>query len=223
MHPRGVATHAMSNDFADELFAGENYADAPGAMLAVVDRSGISWQRSVGRPRLTDERGFSGSTRFRLCSISKSMGAQVVVALADAGKIDLKAAACTYLPALRGLPHQPTVMQLLAMQSGVREFISLAYYATAHDALPIKTTQFLELLFAQRGLNFEPGATTLYSNSNYLLLQAIVEQVTDSSICDSLQKYVFGPAGMRDAAFVRGPVLQEPGIASFQPQLCPKT
>jgi len=203
----------MSNDFADELFAGENYADAPGAMLAVVDRGGLAWQRSVGRPRLTDESEFNGNTRFRLCSVSKSMGAQVMVALAQAGKLDLEAAACTYLPELRALPHRPTVRQLLAMQSGVREVISLAYYATAHDALPIKTAQFLELLFAQRGLNFEPGATTLYSNSNYLLLQAIVERVTAAPVCDSLQKYVFGPAGMRDAAFVRGPVLQEYAIA----------
>ncbi len=47
-------------------------------------------------------------------------------------------------------------------------------------------------------LSFEPGSTTEYSNLNYWILGAIIEQVTDKSLHDAFKELIFDELGMRN-------------------------
>ena len=52
--------------------------------------------------------------------------------------------------------------------------------------------------------SFAPGAGWEYSNTNYVLLGMVIEQVTGQSITDVFQERIFGPFGMTQSTFPPG-------------------
>lgn len=94
------------------------------------------------------------------------------------------------------------------MQSGIVDYINdpLNYWVNVEpqdmerfwagffrDEVP--DAVFLENLYAAP-LEFEPGTTQRYSNTNYHLLAMILEQMTGMRYCDYLQTHVFDPCGL---------------------------
>jgi hypothetical protein len=59
----------------------------------------------------------------------------------------------------------------------------------------------LRMLSRQRGLNFEPGSSFLYSNSGYVLLSIIVKRVTGKPLDEVARSRVFAPLGMKQTLF----------------------
>jgi D-alanyl-D-alanine carboxypeptidase len=95
------------------------------------------------------------------------------------------------------------------MRSGVAEFADAdvlgAYYRrplatfTAQDALR---------LAAAKAASFTaPNEQTVYINTNYVLLERIVERVSGQDMDAYLQAHVMGPLGMRRTFYATGPVL----------------
>lgn len=54
-------------------------------------------------------------------------------------------------------------------------------------------------MFRNKPLDFEPGSKFEYSNSNYLLLGAVIEKVTGEDYGNFLRKRIFVPLGMNDS------------------------
>lgn len=48
-------------------------------------------------------------------------------------------------------------------------------------------------------LKFEPGSAYLYSNSGYVLLAYVVEQVSGMSYADYVQQTILKPLGMKNS------------------------
>jgi hypothetical protein len=62
--------------------------------------------------------------------------------------------------------------------------------------------QIFEMLKKQEGLNFNPGSSFLYSNSNYNLLVKIIESVTDTTINFWMHENLFNPLGMSNTFYI---------------------
>jgi CubicO group peptidase (beta-lactamase class C family) len=62
----------------------------------------------------------------------------------------------------------------------------------------------------RRETDLEPGEGFLYSNSNYVLLAAVVERVSSQSLADFLKARIFDPLGLD---MVLAPTLHAPDIA----------
>ena len=63
---------------------------------------------------------------------------------------------------------------------------------------------------------FAPGEQSSYSNSNYVLLGLIVEELTGQRLDQVLQKRVFDPAGMGDTSMSPGRVAEAPLVRGYQ-------
>ncbi|MCH7549954.1 MAG: serine hydrolase, partial [Candidatus Krumholzibacteriota bacterium] len=61
--------------------------------------------------------------------------------------------------------------------------------------------EILDLLARQKALNFAPGERYLYSNSGYLMLGEIVEQVSGKTLRQFADERIFRPLGMRVSLF----------------------
>jgi D-alanyl-D-alanine carboxypeptidase len=136
-----------------------------------------------------------GETRFRIASMYKMFTAVAVLQLVEAGKLELDGTVATYLPDYpnRELAAQVTIRQLLTHSAGTGDIFTPEYSARREQVREHR--DYIEL-FGQRATQFTPGSATGYSNYGYVLLGAIIEQVSGRSYHDYVQAEVFAPAGM---------------------------
>lgn len=190
----------------DALF-GDVAADAPGCAAALISDGRLAWRGCFGVASTASGAAITPATRFRIASMTKPMLAMVMLALADAGTIALDAPVTRWLPELT-VPQPPTLAQLLAMQSGLPEGPPLHWLATGHSTRAgLTLAAELALQLRQRSQLFAPGSRTLYTNSNYLLLQLVAERASARPLAALLAAHVFAPAGMTAARLHDGPAL----------------
>jgi D-alanyl-D-alanine carboxypeptidase len=135
------------------------------------------------------------ATRFRIASMYKMFTAVAVLQLVEAGKLELDGTVATYLPDYpnRELAAQVTIRQLLTHSAGTGDIFTPEYSARREQVREHR--DYIEL-FGQRATEFTPGSATGYSNYGYVLLGAIIEQVSGRSYHDHVQAEIFAPAGM---------------------------
>lgn len=137
-------------------------------------------------------------TKFRLGSLTKAFTAAAILQLAEKGKLKLED------PVARFLPDYPqaekiTIHHLLTHTSGIPNFTALAEYQKFK--LNPTTLNGTINLFRPLPLDFEPGTKFRYSNSNYILLTAIIEKVSGRSYADYLRENIFLPLNMLDTCY----------------------
>ncbi|MCB0124853.1 MAG: beta-lactamase family protein, partial [Caldilineaceae bacterium] len=135
-------------------------------------------------------------TRFGYASVGKMFTAVAVVQLAEAGKLNYTDPMGRYLPDYpAAVANQVTIDQLLTHRSGIPDFFEEWTRFQAVQTSTDPQRDYLSL-FMNKPLHFKPGERFEYSNSNYILLGAIIEQVSGLSYAAYLQTHIFDPAGM---------------------------
>ncbi len=197
----------------DALFAGQDFAAAPGCVATLIKGDAVAWQGCFGLARLDTAAPLTPQTRMRIASITKPMVAMMLAALEDEGKLALADPLSRHVPEHR-FEADPTLAQLLAMKSGIPETYPLVWLGLGDAAALADHSQaLLALLLAQRGLNFAPGERTLYANANTVLLQLAAERATSEALGGLLRRHVFDPARMTTAVLDAGLAHRLPGTA----------
>lgn len=136
-------------------------------------------------------------TKFRYGSAGKMFTAVAVLQLVEAGRLSLDGTVDTYLPGYpnRELATTVTLRHLLTHTGGTGGLDNLeSDYAGDRQALRTHA-DYLEAHSA-RAPAFKPGTKVDYSNYGFVLLGAIIENVTGQDYYDVLREKVFAPAGM---------------------------
>jgi CubicO group peptidase (beta-lactamase class C family) len=137
-------------------------------------------------------------TKFNLGSINKAFTSLGIRQLAAQGKLSLDDTLKKFLPDYpnREAARKVTVRHLLNMSSGIGDIFGDRYKQTPKESL-MTIRDFLPL-FADLPLSFEPGTQRQYSNGGYLVLGAIIEEVSGLDYYTYARKNIFDPAGMND-------------------------
>jgi len=146
-----------------------------------------------------------GDTKFRLGSLTKQFTAVAVLLLRERGQLDLDAPVKTWLPDAPAAWDAVTVRQLLSHTAGLPDFTRLEDYEARKTAST--TTEDLMARFRDLPLTFTPGERFAYSNSNYVVLTAIIEAASGQSYAEFVQANLFGPLGMADSGYDRADVI----------------
>ncbi|MEO0374608.1 MAG: serine hydrolase [Cyanobacteria bacterium P01_A01_bin.17] len=137
-------------------------------------------------------------TKFRIGSITKQFTAAAILQLQDRGLLTVQAPIATYLPDYPNGDYI-TLHHLLTHTAGIPDLTSFP------DSLEwIRQPTTLEALIARfrdLPLEFEPGEQYRYSNSGYVLLTQIIEQVSKQSYADYLQAQLLTPLGLENTAY----------------------
>ncbi|MEC0308620.1 serine hydrolase [Paenibacillus lautus] len=172
----------------------------PGLSVAILQDGDMVFTNSYG---VTAEGStVSSKTPFLLGSISKSMTALGIVQLVESGKVDLDKSIGAYLPWFAAEASSEvssiTIRQLLAQTSGYSTYTGLEYSDVgAKDASGLKENV---RNLSNAMLSRTPGEQHQYSNANYMILGAVLEEVSGQSYADYMEQHVFGPLGMSTAA-----------------------
>ena len=130
----------------------------------------------------------------------RMLGSLVNLELAQEGMIDLDAQISTYLP--QPLASEPklahiTVRQLLGMESGLADYlVNTNGIAGDIAANPARIWTPQELVDVALGLDADPIGTGGYTNTNYVLLGMVAQQVGGASLSSLISDRLAGPLGL---------------------------
>lgn len=163
----------------------------------------------------TDAAKLTVDTPFLIGSLSKQFTAAAVMMLEEDGKLSVDDTLDLYFPDYV-IGRDITIKDLLDMRSGIVDIYSAASddeYADSESSAELPFEIYAEAdaydnklavtewLFNQP-LNFETNTNVEYSNSNYLLLAEIVEQVSGKDYHTFLSENIFAPLGMNSTTTI---------------------
>ena len=127
----------------------------------------------------------------------------LIIQLVQEGKIKLDDSITDHLPYYRkDTGDQITIHQLLAHQSGIKDFTSSFDYRGTISRTSFGKDEFIKL-HCMGDLVNEPGTIYSYCNAGYCILGRIVEKVTGQTFEQNLHKRIFEPLGMNGSGFDR--------------------
>jgi CubicO group peptidase (beta-lactamase class C family) len=171
-------------------------ADQFSGVVLAARRGEPAFARAYGLADKVHNVSNSIETPFQYASVGKMFTAVAVAQLAEADKLSFDQTVADYLPEFVGKSAGAiTLRQLLTHQSGILDFFEAKerFERVQHSANPQR--DYLQV-FAEEPLRFAPGERFEYSNSNFILLGAIVERVSGLGFEKYLDERIFAPAGM---------------------------
>jgi len=188
---------------------------APGAVIFVDSPAG-RYYRSIGAADIESCTSFDPTTPFPIGSNTKMMTAAVIYQLQEEGLLSTSDLVSQYLPdeiALWDGAESITIDMLLGHTSGLPDYLNSHHPATLGgryeagdwDALAEAfTPEELVALSANEPLLFAPGAEGQwsYSNTGYIMLGQIIEQVTGQSYIDVVTERIINRLGLEHTVLV---------------------
>jgi len=130
----------------------------------------------------------------------------IILQLESEGKISINDSLFKYFPIEYPKWSEVKISQLLNMTSGINNYLGKDI-----NSIPPKflsqpshhyTKEELLDLVVHDNLNFKPGERWEYSNTNYILLGKIIENVTNNSISEELKNRILIPLSLNQTFFV---------------------
>lgn len=203
---------AEGRAFVDGAVAGVMQEDRlPGLMLKITGPAG-SYSKAYGVADIATNRPLALNDEVRIASITKSFTATAVLQLVQHGTLSLNDRLADFF---KGIPYgrKITLRQILAMRSGVWELTADPAFLKAFTANPLlpswRPTRILKLLRTHKP-QFRPGARTLYTDTNYILLGLIMEKATGMSARGLITRNVIKRLGLKHTYFPVKPGLRSP-------------
>ncbi|MPZ63568.1 MAG: serine hydrolase [Propionibacteriales bacterium] len=188
---------AGPQSWLDEVVA----AGAVGALAEVRDEDGV-WRGTSGVAEMGKTRAVPVRGRFRVGSITKTFVATVILQLVGEGRLGLDDTVEAWLPGVVPDGHRITVRHLLNHTSGLYDYLRTLPMPPTQEFWDNRWRTWTASELVQRAVanppTFEPpGSAYAYSNTNYVLLGRIVEEVTGGSYGEEIERRVIRPLRLR--------------------------
>ncbi|HEY5978744.1 MAG TPA: serine hydrolase domain-containing protein [Microlunatus sp.] len=182
--------------------------EVPGCSAAVGNDGEVVWQGVRGVAVEEPATPITPDTTFDIGSVSKQFTALAVATLADRGRLSLDDVVAEHLDGYPPWAEKVTLSQLIHHTGGVPDMDGLAVAAGVSGEMELSFDDVLQVIKeGATALEFEPGSRWAYTDTGYLLLAAIVEDVTHQPLAEYLQQTFFAPL---DLTMTVGPPLQDP-------------
>jgi CubicO group peptidase (beta-lactamase class C family) len=180
--------------------------------LVITTPEGVAYQSGYGNANRAQEQLNTTQTRFRIGSISKTFTALIIMQLVEEGKLKLNDRLGDFFP---DLPNAQaiTVAQMLGHRSGLYNFTNAQQYLTYMEK-PQSRADMLAI-FKEGGTVFEPGEKMEYSNTNYVLLSFIAEEVEQQRFAAIFQKRIAQRLSLKNT-YVETAASNQPKAESYE-------
>jgi D-alanyl-D-alanine carboxypeptidase len=199
-----LSSEIQANDLSAQLQKDLNNSlkdhSSPGAVLLVDNGKMGPLLFAAGESDIKKHTPMRVDDTFRIASMSKTFLATAILKLVDLHQIKLDDLAKNYLPKSIDILRIPngemvTIRELLQMRSGIPEY----YLGDEYDALFAEDThhivtpeEAIKAIYDKKPL-FKPNQKYNYSNTNYVLLHMIVEQITKKTLAEAMQDLIIKP------------------------------
>lgn len=184
----------------------------PGAIVSINLPGQGSWTTAMGTSNLKTQAPLNVESHMRIGSITKTFTATIILRLVEEHKLRLDDPVSKYHLNVPNGVHI-TIREMLNMTSGLFNYTEDGGFLQSLIADPERAWSPRELLtiaFSHQPY-FAPGQGWYYSNTNYIVLGLLIEQITDMPIEEIFQQDIFKPLGMVNTSFPRRTSTAIPG------------
>ena len=175
----------------------------PGVCLSISFSHDEVFHFSSGVSSYEDNTSMKPNSRLMSGSTGKMLFSAVILQAIEQGLMALDDPAINYLKDFEWYRtfanyDQITIRQLLNHTSGLPRYIFQEEFLSAISRNPSKKRAPIEAIqvISQKEAVHEPGKSWAYSDSNYILLGLIYEELTGRKIYDDVIKSIIKPAGL---------------------------
>lgn len=183
---RETASDAVVDELVDE--------GDPGCSAAVAIHGEVVWTGVKGVANLETGEELTTQTRFDMASVSKQFTATAILMLQREGLLSVSDPIGSYVDGLPRWGRTITLDQLIHHTSHIEDYWKKLDADGVEFTDPATQADVLQAIRSVSTL--EPETGYLYSNSNYVLLAAVVERVSGQSLADFLDTRIFTPLGL---------------------------
>ena len=148
-------------------------------------------EKTNGLEREDDRFHITFNTCFRLASVSKQFIAYAILFLIEEQLLSFSTPITEIFDDLPQYFKKITIQQLLNHTSGIYDYEKMPHQENDEQ---IKDKQVLEFLKTTTHTYFKPGTKYQYSNTGYILLGQIIEQISKTKIDEYLKEKIFTKA-----------------------------
>ncbi|MBK7036269.1 MAG: serine hydrolase [Bacteroidetes bacterium] len=156
----------------------------------------VLYKKAFGVTDIKTGESLQTSSSFNLASVSKQFIGMCILILSEEGKLTLDDNIKKYLPEL---PYVDiTIRNLLTHTSGIPEYFDL--YNNHRETLDTLNNEKLIQLYNTYSprLEFLPGTSWSYCNTNYVFLATIIERITKQPLNIFFKNNIATPLGLND-------------------------
>ncbi len=203
---RTTRTNSKKVEMISQMMSAYSKHDQHGKFngsILVAEKGEIIYQNAFGLANVELNIENTIATKFRIASITKQFTAALILRLHEEDQLDLNTPISNYLP---NYPIESgsliTIHHLLNHSSGIPNQKNLDSLKRFEHSVEELVESFSSLV-----LEFKPGESFAYSNSGYLLLGHIIEQISGKSYVEYLKEQILNPlemnsSGMEDSKSV---------------------
>lgn len=168
---------------------------SPGAIVLIQRGNQLIYNKAQGLSDIFNEKVIRVDDQMRIASITKTMTATIIYQLVSENRLSLNDEARTYL---NQIPAGITIEHLARMTSGLFNYTDDPSFENEFMLNPYHIFSPIELISyaLKHPVLFPPGQGWYYSNTNYIILGLIIEQLTGQSLNQVFQERIFIPLGM---------------------------
>jgi D-alanyl-D-alanine carboxypeptidase len=189
----------------------------PGVLIGVWDGAGNSYVRAFGYADLKKKRPLMPSDHFRIGSNTKTFVVSVILQLVDEKKLGLDDPLSRFAIGVTVPNAQKiTIRQLCDMRSGLFEAYDSPQFAQMHVTPQMRFDPRTTIRWAvQQKPYFPPGKGYHYSNTNYLILGLIIENVTHDSVSNQIRNRLLVPFGLSHTSYPDTQLMPSPWARGY--------
>ncbi|MET0265550.1 MAG: serine hydrolase domain-containing protein [Duganella sp.] len=177
-------------------------ASGPGFSAVVLDHGAVTFELHHGLASLEWGVPLSAQSMYYMASESKQFLAAAILRQVQAGAIGLDDDVCAHLPELAGFEQPFALRSLLNHSSGIPDYFQfLQCQPTRHAADYFSNREILAVIARMDEVSVPTGSAHRYSNSNYILLAALLERLTGMPVARHVRETLLLPLGITCTGF----------------------
>ena len=196
--PQAILAQNFNKSRIDSLLLKLEVKDEGMGSITVLEQGQVLYSKGYGYANLAEKRKNNSETVFRIGSISKTFTASLVLFAVEEGKLNLDDRLNEFYPAFENAENI-TISHLLQHRSGLYNFTNSPDYLN-YMSDEIEKQELLTIL-QKGGSSFEAGIKFEYSNTGYVLLSYILEDLYDKSFEKLLEDKIVKPLGLKQTYF----------------------
>jgi CubicO group peptidase (beta-lactamase class C family) len=182
------------NEYFDVLEANDRFM----GNVAIMKNGKMLYTRATGYADVENKVKATPETKYCIGSVSKTFTASMIMMAVEEKKLTLDQPIEKYFPTIKNA-SAITVRQLLSHRSGIHNFTADPGFDTLKTAA--KSREQLMTIISKAGSDFEPDAMASYSNSNFVLLSYLLEDLYGKTYGEILKEKITTPLGLHSTYF----------------------